>query len=114
MLDAHADPGIDVALTVATRRYFHNVPFGSVMVDDANRIVEVEEKPTISMLINAGMYVVSPRLLSQIPHDCPFSMPSLIEDCLSRGDVVRSYEVADDWIDVGQKEQLRQARGELP
>ena len=111
MLDAHEANATDVMITLATRRYVHTVPFGCIEVE-GNRIVEVEEKPTISRLINAGMYVVSPRLLARVARNTEFSMPSLIEGCLERGERVESFEIADDWIDVGQKEQLAMARGE--
>ena len=40
-------------------------------------------------------------------------MPSLVELCLARAEHVRAFEVAEDWVDVGQKEQLREARGEV-
>ncbi len=111
MLDAHAQAGPELMLTVATRRYLHTVPFGCIEVE-GTRIVNVEEKPTVSRLINAGMYVVSPRLLARVEPNTSFSMPSLIEGCLARGERVDTFEIADDWIDVGQKEQLAQARGE--
>lgn len=112
MLDAHTAAGPDLMLTVATRRYLHTVPFGCVEVE-GRRIVEVDEKPTISRLINAGMYVVSPRAIERIPRNSAFSMPSLVETSLAANERVEAFEVADDWVDVGQKEQLREARGEV-
>lgn len=112
MLDAHTRSG-DVALTVAIRRYLHTVPFGCVEVVEDGRVVEIEEKPTLSRLINAGMYVVAPRLLGRVPRNAEFTMPALASDCLARGERIQSFEVLDDWIDVGQREQLSQARGEV-
>jgi dTDP-glucose pyrophosphorylase len=108
MLDAHRG---DVMLTIATRRHFHTVPYGVVEVD-GTRVTQIVEKPTISRLINAGIYLLSPSLLDRIPHDTEFGMPSLVESCLARNERVESFEIADDWIDVGQKEQLSKARGE--
>jgi NDP-sugar pyrophosphorylase family protein len=87
------------------------VPYGAVELD-GNRIVEITEKPTLNRLINAGIYLVSPRLLDRIPADKEFGMPSLIEMSLARGERVEAFEIAEDWIDVGQKEQLKEARGE--
>jgi dTDP-glucose pyrophosphorylase len=110
-LDAHTAGGPDLMLTLATRRYLHTVPFGCIEVD-GSRIVDVEEKPTLSRLINAGMYVLSPQLLARIERNTEFSMPSLIEGCLARRERVDAFEIADDWLDVGQKEQLAEARGE--
>ena len=112
MLDAHADPEQgETMITLATRRYFHAVPFGCIDVE-GTRIVGMEEKPTLSRLINAGMYVISPKALDHVPQDAEFSMPALLADCLARNERVQSFEVADDWIDVGQKDQLKEARGE--
>jgi NDP-sugar pyrophosphorylase family protein len=111
MIDTHMRNEPDVMLTMATRRYFHTVPYGTVEVDK-DRITEVVEKPTLSRLINAGIYLVSPRLLDRVPKDREFGMPSLVEMCLSRGERVDAFEVADDWIDVGHKDQLQAARGE--
>jgi len=110
MLDFHA-AGPDVSVTVAVRRYLHTVPFGCLEID-GDRVLDMEEKPTMSRLINAGMYVVSPEVIARIPRATAFSMPSLVESCLARNERVRAFEVADDWIDVGQNEQLREARGE--
>jgi NDP-sugar pyrophosphorylase family protein len=67
----------------------------------------------LSRLINAGIYVLEPELAKQVPRNAEFSMPSLVGDCLTRGDAVRYFEVEDDWTDVGQREQLMQARGEV-
>ena len=38
-------------------------------------------------------------------------MPELLTDALERGEPVGAFEIEDDWIDVGQREQLDRARG---
>jgi hypothetical protein len=37
-------------------------------------------------------------------------MPSLIADCLERGEVVVGHPIEDDWIDVGRTAELKRAR----
>ena len=111
LLDAHEAHSAN-AMTVAVRQYLHTVPFGCVEIRDGE-IADIEEKPTLSRMINAGMYVISPHVLARVPRDADHGMPSLIADCLARKERVQSFEVLDDWIDVGQKEQLRQARGDV-
>ncbi len=101
----------EAAATVASRRYFHTVPFGC-MVLEGDRLVQIEEKPTLTQMVNAGIYVVEPTLLDRVPADVEFTMPALLDDCLRRGERVTAWELEDDWIDVGQREQLQQARGE--
>lgn len=109
LLSKHTQSG--AVATVASRRYFHTVPFGCMSLD-GDRLVAMEEKPTLSQMVNAGIYVVEPRLLARVPADTEFTMPALLDDCLRRGERVTSWELEDDWIDVGQREQLKQARGE--
>jgi dTDP-glucose pyrophosphorylase len=109
MLDFH-ERGRQM-VTIAVRPYFHTVPFGCLELD-GTRVTQIEEKPRVSKVINAGMYVVSPALFDVLPKGEECTMPGLIEACLVRKDVVRAFEIEEDWIDVGQREHLRQARGE--
>jgi dTDP-glucose pyrophosphorylase len=99
------------AATVAARRYFHTVPFGCMTLD-GERLTQMEEKPTLSRMVNAGIYVVSPELVARVPRETEYTMPALLDDCLQRREIVTAWELQDDWIDVGQREQLKQARGE--
>jgi NDP-sugar pyrophosphorylase family protein len=108
LLDSHARGG--ARATVGLRRYFHTVPFGCVE-RDGSRIVSFEEKPTLTRLINAGIYVLDPVLLERIPRGVDFPLPSLLQDCLTRGEEVGGFEIEDDWIDVGQREELGRASG---
>lgn len=109
MLDFHARGG--QALTVGVHRYVHTVPFGCFELN-GSRIVGVEEKPTFSKVINAGIYVIDPEAVAQVPAATEFTMPELIGETMSRGRTVVAYEIVDDWIDVGQKDQLQKARGD--
>jgi dTDP-glucose pyrophosphorylase len=108
LLDFHGREG--VVASVGVRPYQHRVPFGAVETDGA-RVRAVEEKPVVTRLINAGLYVLQPELAGRVPSGSEFGMPSLIEDCLSRGEPVGAFPIEDDWIDVGQADQLRLARG---
>lgn len=97
--------------TMGVRRYFHTVPFGCVDLKDTD-VVRLDEKPTLSRLVNTGIYAIDPELIDRIPRGVVFHMPQLLEDVLARGERVRAFEILDDWIDVGQRDQLKQARGE--
>jgi dTDP-glucose pyrophosphorylase len=95
--------------TMGVRRYFHTVPFGCIELD-GNLVKTLEEKPTITRLVNTGIYIMNPSLLGRIPKGVEYHMPHLLEDSLRRSETVRAFEIVDDWIDVGQRDQLRQAR----
>lgn len=109
MLAFHADRR--AYATLGVRRYQHQVPFGCVELE-GDRLVRFEEKPTLARLVNAGVYVLSPEVVARVPKNEVFPLPNLFEDCLRRDETVSAYEIVDDWIDVGQRDQLREARGE--
>jgi dTDP-glucose pyrophosphorylase len=97
--------------TMGVRRYFHTVPFGCVELE-GDRLVRMAEKPTLSQLVNAGMYVLSPSLLASVRPGEPTTVPAILEGALERREQVRVFEIEDDWIDIGQRDQFRKARGE--
>lgn len=103
------DEGPQVA-TVGVRKYFHTIPFGCVELD-GDRIVELQEKPTWTRLVNAGIYVLGPQLVTRLPRNTATTVPDIIGGAITRGEDVRAFEIDDDWIDVGQREQLSEARG---
>ncbi len=109
LLDSHRKGGHVATLGVS--EYSHTVPFGCVLVHQG-RITQFEEKPVLSRLINTGIYVLSPDLLSRVPAGQNYPITNLFEDCVRRGESVGIYEVEKDWIDVGLREQLKKARGE--
>lgn len=109
LLDVHARRGF--AATVGIRRYLHTIPFGCVE-REGDRIVGLEEKPTVERDVNTGIYAIAPALAARVPPGEPLGMPDLLGAALDRGEPLGAFEIADDWIDVGQRDQLERARGE--
>ncbi|MEW1955046.1 nucleotidyltransferase family protein [Terrabacter sp. NPDC080008] len=108
LLDAHRRAG--AALTVATRTYQHEVPFGVVESTDG-RVTGVSEKPTLTFDINAAVYAVDPRALSWLPEGRASTMPELVQTCLGRGEPVAAWPIQSEWIDVGTPRDLARAKG---
>ncbi len=94
--------------TMTLRRYVHEVPFGCAEVNDG-RVITLEEKPLVERSINAGIYVLSPQVTGRIPQRC-FAITDIFQDCLDRGEPVGAFKIEDEWIDVGERERLKQAR----
>jgi len=109
LLEAHGRTG--AVVTVATRTYQHEVPFGVVESADG-RVTGVAEKPTLSFDINAAVYAVDPRALAWLPDGRASTMPELVETCLQRGERVTAWPITTDWIDVGTPKDLARAKGE--
>lgn len=108
LLDAHVASGYHA--TIGTRRYRHAVPFGCIE-RDGDRVVALEEKPTMDREVNSGIYALDPSVVARVARGRRVDTPDLIADLLTAGDPVGAFEIEDEWIDVGQREQLAAARG---
>ena len=106
LLQFHARGGY--AATMAIRRYGHQVPFGCVEVK-RGRIVRLEEKPILERAVNAGIYVLNPDLLRLVPRRL-YPITELFAACLARKKPVGAFEIEEEWLDIGQRDQLKQGR----
>jgi NDP-sugar pyrophosphorylase family protein len=107
LLEFHARHGF--AATVGFRRYVHAIPFGCVE-RDGDRLVRLDEKPSIEREVNTGIYALEPAILELVEPGVPASMPDVIGAALDAGRPVGAFEIEDDWVDIGQREQLARAR----
>ena len=107
LLDFHRGGGY--AATIGTRQYVHSVPFGCVeRVGD--RVVAIEEKPTVAREVNTGIYALEPSSVALVTPGQRMSMPDVIDRILSDGGNVGAFEVEDDWVDIGHRDELARAR----
>jgi dTDP-glucose pyrophosphorylase len=111
LLSSHQ--GAAARLTVAVTDYVHEVPYGVFeLADPEGRVTALREKPTWVGTVNAGVYVLQPDLIEEIPSGRPVPMTELIEHCLERGETVNAWRVVGEWHDVGQPKDLARARGQ--
>lgn len=97
------------ALTVCVVEYSFAIPYGVFSIDDGH-VTGLMEKPEHKVPINAGIYVVEPRLLKLIPPGRRYDMTNLIEDCLKAGEPVVPYLIHEHWMDIGNPRDLETAR----
>ncbi len=100
----------DPDITVAVKKVSYQVPYGTIEVEHG-RIVSLSEKPHIKKYVNAGIYILEPRLLSEVPVDQFFDMTDLINKLIAKGRLVSSYLISGAWVDVGQKKDYYQVNG---
>ncbi|HKC26634.1 MAG TPA: sugar phosphate nucleotidyltransferase [Jatrophihabitans sp.] len=101
---------VGAEISVATRAYQHEIPFGVVGVD-GDWVRTIEEKPTVTREINAGVYALAPSVLDLVRPEEPSTMPQLIQACLDTGKRVAAWQLQSDWIDVGTPADLARANG---
>lgn len=107
MLGFHRETAAE--LTVGVRKYDFTVPFGVIEAEGA-RVTKLEEKPSASLFINAGIYLLEPALLTLIPKARQFHMTDLIEALLQDGKAVSSFPIHEYWADIGQLKDYAQAQ----
>ena len=109
-------------ITVGSRLYEQTVDFGVLVAvgyadgfrrTSGNRVVRLEEKPVERYQINAGIYVLEPRVLDFIGSGPRFvNMTDVIDYALSSGEVVQSFPIHEYWRDIGRPDDLKQASQE--
>jgi dTDP-glucose pyrophosphorylase len=107
MLLYHRKHGAD--MTVGVRAYEMEVPFGVIECEDV-RVTRLREKPTFSVLVNAGVYLLEPEVIDLIPSGHRFDMTDLIGALVADGKTVVSFPIIEYWQDVGRHEDYEQAQ----
>lgn len=97
--------------TMCVRDYELQVPYGVVHTEGAT-IQNIEEKPIHRYYVNAGIYVLSPEVLRQIPRDSFFDMPQLFQKLIKDKVKTCSFPVREYWMDIGQPADFEQANDE--
>ena len=88
--------------TIALKKFDVKVPYGYVTVEGGQTIKKFEEKPTLSFMANAGIYVLEQRILESIPAGRTSSLETEVFPLLlSKGERMNSFFEDAYWADVG-------------
>ena len=97
--------------SICIRKYEMQVPYGVVNVR-ANKVTSIEEKPTQSFFVSAGIYMFSPIVLDFIPKGVFYDMPTLFSELLKQGFAVYPFFIREYWLDIGKMDEYRRANDE--
>ncbi len=100
LLDYHKEQ--QSTATMCIRKDSYQIPYGVIEVDDENNIVAMKEKPIEEFFINTGIYVLNTEVLSYVPKDEFFDLPSLFNVLQNKNKITKSFEITDYWIDMGK------------
>jgi dTDP-glucose pyrophosphorylase/CBS domain-containing protein len=107
--DYHREYGAD--LTVGVRRYTFNVPYG-VVENSGARVVRIDEKPEMTVFVNAGIYILEPKVFDYVNRGAHLYMTDLIQTVIEAGLVVVSFPVHEYWMDVGRTDDYMRAQAD--
>lgn len=98
-------------MTVGVRRQEFKLPYGVVKCNNI-KIISLEEKPVLSFLVNAGIYLLEPHVIEFIPQDVTFHMTDLIQVLLEEKLIVASFPIHEYWMDIGRHLDYEKANSE--
>ena len=93
---------------MATRIHEWQNPFG-VVKTNGMKISSIIEKPTYQSQVNAGMYVLSRKMLDFIEKDTYYDMPDLFTDALKERLNLETYPIHEAWLDIGRPDDYEEA-----
>lgn len=99
-------------VTVGVVQHVVQIPYGVVQIKN-DLVQSVTEKPSQTFLCNAGIYVISAKVLRSIPKNQYLDMPDLIQMSLARSDAVCAFPIHEYWTDIGTKKDLEEARKKI-
>lgn len=87
-------------ITIAAIPYNVSVPY-AILSTEGSRVKALEEKPSYSFYANAGIYIISNRLLRSLPTDKRTDATDLIDSVIASGGKVTYFPISGTWIDIG-------------
>jgi dTDP-glucose pyrophosphorylase len=97
------------SMTVAVRRFEMQVPYGVVECSGV-QVRQLTEKPVVHYLVNAGIYLIEPSVLSDIPNGERLDMTDVIARLLQAGRTVVTFPIREYWLDIGQHMDYEQSQ----
>jgi dTDP-glucose pyrophosphorylase len=95
--------------TMCVREYEHQVPYG-VITSDGTKIKSMVEKPVHKFFVNAGIYLLDPKLVKSVERGTRIDMPTLLEKQIEAGDSVNMFPIHEYWLDIGRMDDFQKAQ----
>ncbi len=97
----HVENKNEITLVAALKQF--SIPYGTIIAGKDGLLESMQEKPDLSFKINAGVYILEPHLLNEIPEGQFFHITELIENVRARGGRVGVFPISEkSWFDIGE------------
>ena len=93
----------EAVATMAVQMHNWQNPFGVVQTRGI-KIVEYTEKPLIKSLVNAGIYVLQPEVISCLESGSKIDMPEVFQRLISSNQKTIAFPIHENWMDIGRPE----------
>lgn len=96
-------------MRLCVREYDYQIPYG-VISGEGNKITSMVEKPIQRFFVNAGIYVVSPRVINSVPKNHRIDMPTLLEQHMNERNNILMFPIYEYWLDIGRMDDFNKAQ----
>lgn len=110
LLEFHIENQADA--TMCVREYDYQIPYG-VIHGEGNKITSMVEKPIQRFFVNAGIYVVSPRVIQSVPKNHHIDMPTLLEEHMVERENILMFPIHEYWLDIGRMDDFNRAQADI-
>ena len=101
LYEFHQKGGYDITLVASAKEYI--IPYGTCELNGDGHLSHINEKPKYDFLINTGLYILNPDVLSIIPKNKFYHITHMIENLKDAGKRIGVFPIDDEaWIDIGQ------------
>lgn len=112
MLEYHRKNGNELTAVSAVKHFA--IPYGTMEFGENGVLNKLKEKPEFNFFINAGMYILEPHLLKEIPENEFFHITTLMEKIMKRNGKVGVFPVSEgSWMDIGQWDEYNKTSRKL-
>lgn len=98
--------------TMCVRKYTYQIPYGVVDFDEWT-ITDLKEKPSYSVFVNAGIYVLNPEIIYQVKKDCYLDMTDIFSENMRQKRRTLVFPIREYWMDVGRLEDFNRVQEEF-
>ncbi len=98
--------------TMCVKEYEFVVPYGVVRVNDG-AIEKIDEKPVHKFFVNAGIYVLDPKVLKFLPENKSLDMTDLFSRVIDGNQNTAVFPIHEYWLDIGGEDDYQRANGNI-
>ena len=98
--------------TMCVREYEYQIPYG-VVQGDHGQICSLVEKPVQKFHINAGIYVINPSIIKQVPINHVVDLPTLLTSKIEEQEKIMMFPIHEYWLDIGRMEDYQRAQSDI-
>lgn len=96
-------------ITIGTKRIRQKLNYGIIKVKDGY-VWKIEEKPTITYDVSAGIYLMRSSVLCNVPKNIFYTIPQLVQKLVMQHRKVSSYYIREYWIALEQFHHVEKAK----